>query len=413
MSKSSERLTFPGSQGADLAASLDLPLGKPRSFVLFAHCFTCSKDIFAATRIASRLTDRGFAVLRFDFTGLGASEGEFGNTNFSSNISDLIRAADYLREHYQAPEILVGHSLGGTAVLAAAPDIPEAKAVTTIGAPADAEHVLKNFSAQLDKIENEGLAEVELAGRRFTIKKQFLEDVKGQFLTERIGQMRKALLIFHAPTDDVVGIENAGTIFAAAKHPKSFISLDGADHLLSRRADAEYVAEVLGAWASRYIASAPFGARLPYPGEEGVVGVAEIGKSKFAQEVVSGQHRLFADEPESVGGTDTGPSPYDYLSIALGACTSMTLRLYAERKGLDLERVRVKVRHNRIHADDCEDCTQKQKSAGHIDQFERELFLEGALDSDARRRLAEIAERCPVHRTLERGSRIITRLVDN
>ena len=287
MRKSSEKISFAGAQGYQLAARLDLPVGPPRACALFAHCFTCSKDIFAASRIASELAAHGFAVLRFDFTGLGASEGEFANTNFSSNVEDLLRAADYLRQNHQAPALLIGHSLGGAAVLAAAPDIPEARAVATIGAPADAEHVVSNFGAKLDEIEAEGIAEVELAGRSFTIKKQFVDDLKSQSVAERIGTLKRALIIFHAPRDAIVGIENAAAIFQAAKHPKSFISLDDADHLLSRRQDAAYVAEVLSAWASRYIPDAKTDHVLPFPGPEGVVISAGTGAGKFQQEVVA------------------------------------------------------------------------------------------------------------------------------
>ena len=410
MAKSSQKLTFPGAQGHELAARLDLPAGKPRAYALFAHCFTCSKDIFAASRISGELAARGFGVLRFDFTGLGASEGEFANTNFSSNVEDLIKAADYLREHHGAPEILIGHSLGGAAVLAAAGDIPEAKAVATIGAPADAEHVVANFGASLDEIEQEGVAEVSLGGRKFTIKKQFVDDLKAQSVQARIAAMKKPLLVFHAPLDNVVGIENAAAIFTAAKHPKSFISLDDADHLLSRRADAIYVADILSAWAARYVAGAEESHVLAFPGAEGEVAVAETRGGKFQQEVVSGGHRLLADEPASYGGDDTGPSPYDFLSIALGACTTMTLRLYADRKDLPLERVSVRVRHGKVHAADCADCGEGRE--GRIDRFERELEFEGDLDAGQRARLKEIADRCPVHKTLEQSSVVVTNLAE-
>ena len=408
MPKATEKISFSGAQGHQLAARLDFPVGPPRAYALFAHCFTCSKDIFAASRIASELAAHGFAVLRFDFTGLGASEGEFANTNFSSNVEDLLRAADYLRQNHQAPAILIGHSLGGAAVLAAAPDIPEAQAVATIGAPADAEHVVLNFGAKLDEIETQGIAEVELAGRNFTIKKQFVDDLKSQSVAERIGALKRPLIIFHAPRDAIVGIENAAAIFQAAKHPKSFISLDDADHLLSRRQDAVYVAEVLSAWASRYIPNAKTWDVLPFPGTKGVVSVTGTGAGKFQQEVVSGGHRLLADEPESYGGFDSGPSPYDFLSIALGTCTSMTMQLYAAHKELPLDRVKVHIRHRKIHAEDCEDCGEGRE--GRIDRFERELEIEGDLDQAQRQRLTEIADRCPVHKTLEKSAVIVTRL---
>ena len=401
-----ERVTFPGSLGAPLAARLDLPQGRPRAMALFAHCFTCSKDLFAASRIASVLAERGFAVFRFDFTGLGMSEGEFANTNFSSNVQDLIAAAAYLKQTVMPVDLLIGHSLGGTATLAAAGDIPEARAVATIGAPADASHVTKNFAAHLDEIREEGEAEVKLAGRSFTIKRQFLEDVEAARLNERIAAMRKALLIFHAPTDAIVGIENASAIFNAARHPKSFVSLDHADHLLSKREDAAYVAEVLSAWASRYIVGSAVAEAKdnPNPGE---VLVTETRAGKFQQEVQAGVHRLFADEPVSQGGTDTGPSPYDFLSIALGACTSMTMRVYADFKKLPLDRVRVAVRHNKQHAEDCKDCAES--GSPKIDHFERTIRMEGDLDDEARKRLLAIADKCPVHNTLERGASISTK----
>jgi len=404
-------VTFTGSSGDTLAARLDLPAGRPRAYALFAHCFTCSKDIFAAARIAGELTAHGIAVLRFDFTGLGHSEGEFANTNFSSNIEDLLSAVDYLRENFEAPQILVGHSLGGAAIIAAAPDIPEAKAVATIGAPADAQHVVHNFSASLDEIQEKGVAHVKLAGRDFTIKKQFIDDLKAHSVAERAGQLRKALLIFHAPLDATVGIENAADIYNAARHPKSFISLDDADHLLSRRADAVYVAQVLSAWASRYLdAAEEQDGILPYPGPEDVVSVAETGAGKFQAEIVARSHRLLADEPAAQGGMDSGPTPYDFLSMALGACTSMTLRMYADHKKLPLERVTVQVRHGKVHAEDCAECENRE---GRVDRFEREIDVAGELDGVARQKLLEIADKCPVHRTLESSSVIVTKLAEN
>jgi putative redox protein len=406
MAARSEKITFPGSQGAALAARLDWPADKPRALALFAHCFTCSKDLFAISRIARGLQECGIAVCRFDFTGLGMSEGEFASTNFSSNIQDLLAAAAYLRQAAMPADILIGHSLGGAAVLAAAMDIPEARAVATIGAPADAAHVAHNFAAQLGEIQEKGEAEVTLAGRSFTITRQFLEDVEGVRLSERIAVMRKALLIFHAPTDDVVGIENASAIFAAAKHPKSFISLQGADHLLTKREDAAYVAEVLSAWVSRYIMDAePVQAEEPLGAGE--VLVTETRASKFQQRVRTGAHTLLADEPVAQGGTDTGPSPYDFLSIALGACTSMTMRLYADFKKLPLDRAEVLVRHDKRHAEDCQNCAEN--GTPKIDYFERIIRLEGDLDDEARQKLIVIANKCPVHNTLERGARISTK----
>ncbi|MBX2805879.1 MAG: alpha/beta fold hydrolase [Hyphomicrobiales bacterium] len=405
MAARSEKVEFPGSQGALLAARMERPAEPPKATVIFAHCFTCSKDIFAAARISRELSGRGFQVLRFDFTGLGASEGEFGNTNFSSNVQDLLAAADYLRAQGQAPEILIGHSLGGAAVLAAAGDIPEVKAVATIGAPADAAHVEQNFAAHVEEIRTKGEAEVQLAGRTFSIKKQFLDDLESTAIADRIANMRKALLIFHAPTDVTVGIKNASAIYQAAKHPKSFVSLDGADHLLSRRADAVYVAEVLSAWAARFIT--PNGAETTDPGDEesDAVLVSEAGTGKFQQTVRIGSHRLLADEPPAVGGDDAGPTPYDYVAIGLGACTSMTIRMYAARKNIPLEHVEVAIRHEKRHADDCVDC---ESNKSRIDHFDRVLRLRGDLTDEQRAKLIEIADKCPVHRTLETGARVIT-----
>ncbi len=406
MATRSEKISFEGSLGSSLAARLDWPASKPKALALFAHCFTCSKDLFAASRIANELTQRGFAVCRFDFTGLGMSEGEFANTNFSSNVKDLLAAAAYLRETVMPVDILIGHSLGGAAVLAAGADLSEVSAVATIGAPADAAHVTHSFAAHLDEIRDKGEAVVSLAGRNFTIKREFLEDLEAARLTERIAAMRKALLIFHAPTDSVVGIENAAQIFAAAKHPKSFVSLAGADHLLTRREDAAYVAEVLSAWASRYVAggtAAVAGENAPGAGE---VLVTETRAGKFQQKVRAGAHTVFADEPVAQGGTDTGPSPYDFLAIALGACTSMTLRLYADFKKLPLQKVEVLVRHKKQHAADCRECAEM--GAPKADHFERFITLEGDLSAEDRQKLLAIADKCPVHNTLEKGARIST-----
>ncbi|MBC2858870.1 bifunctional alpha/beta hydrolase/OsmC family protein [Stappia sp. 28M-7] len=406
------RLTFEGHNGAELAARLDLPDGPARAYALFAHCFTCSKDGAAGRRIAEALTREGIAVLRFDFTGLGGSGGDFSSTNFSSNVADLLKAAAFLREAHEAPKLLIGHSLGGAAMLAAAHEIPEAVAVATIAAPADAEHVLHNFHADLERIRSQGRAEVELAGRRFTIEKQFLDDIAEQNVHERVSHLHKALLVLHAPLDDTVGIDNATRIFVAAKHPKSFVSLDSADHLLNDPADAAYAAGVIAAWALRYIGKAAETASAPEPDETDGVRVSETGNGKFQVSVESGRHRLIADEPEAVGGLDSGPSPYDFLSAALGACTVMTLRMYAERKGLAVERISATVTHGKVHAADCLDCTEELRTReGRIDRFERRIAIEGDLDAETRARLLEIADRCPVHRTLEAGAAIVTREV--
>jgi uncharacterized OsmC-like protein/alpha-beta hydrolase superfamily lysophospholipase len=404
----SERFEFPNAQGVQLAALLDSPAGTPTAYALFAHCFTCGKDIRAARSIAERLTALGIAVLRFDFTGLGSSDGEFANTSFSSNIADLIAAADHLRETDRAPAILIGHSLGGAAVLAAAGDIPEVRAVVTIAAPCDAGHVTGLFADHTDAIRAEGAVDVTLAGRSFRISRAFLDDVAERKLTEHIAALRRALLIFHSPTDAIVGIENASHIFQAARHPKSFVSLDGADHLLSRKTDGVYVANVIAAWAERYIEPASPTAETTVA-EEGAVIVSETGGGRFQQSIRVGSHELLADEPRNVGGLDSGPGPYDLLLAGLGACTSMTLRLYAERKSLPLERVTVRLSHDKIHAADCADCETRE---GRIDRIDRAITLEGALDAEQRAKLLEIADKCPVHRTLKSEISIRTALTD-
>jgi len=391
-----DRLEFSNARGQKLAALIDLPLGKPGAFALFAHCFTCGKDNLTAKRISERLAMCGIGVLRFDFTGLGASEGEFADTHFSSNVDDLVAAADHLRRNHGAPAILIGHSLGGGAVLAASHRIPEARALVSIAAPYDPSHVVGLFKGQVDQIRSQGEVEVSLAGRPFRIKREFLDDVAEKKLNECIANLRKALLILHSPTDDIVGIENASHIFAAAKHPKSFVSLAGADHLLSKKSDAIYVANMVAAWAERYIEQ-PVG-RSSEAIEDGTVFVRETCGGKFQQEILSGPHRFLADEPIKLGGLDSGPGPYDLLLAGLGACTSMTLRLYADGKKLPLDRVTVRLAHDKIHAEDCVSCETKE---GMIDRIDRSITLEGTLDAEQRKRLMEIADKCPVHRTLK------------
>ena len=398
------RSTFTGHTGEELAARLDLPAGPVRAYALFAHCFTCSKDLFAARQISQSLAQSGFAVLRFDFTGLGSSEGEFANTNFTSNVGDLVAAADFLRDKFEAPTILVGHSLGGAAVLAAAGDVPEVKGVATIGAPADPGHVLHQFGTSLEKIRADGQAEVQLAGRPFTITKEFVEDAEGARLAGRIAEMKKALLVLHSPVDQTVGIDNAGKIFDAAKHPKSFVSLDNADHLISKADDASYVAGVIAAWASRFVPEGDVNVE-----ENIAVVVTETGLGKFSNAVLSGRHRLLADEPKSVGGNDTGPSPYDYMAIALGTCTAMTLRMYANHKKLKLGTISVEVSHGKVTAQHCTDCGEAAEGrSGKIDRFERIISVDGDIDTGLRDKLAEIADKCPVHRTLEAGAAVVT-----
>jgi uncharacterized OsmC-like protein/fermentation-respiration switch protein FrsA (DUF1100 family) len=405
----SERFQFPGADGSQLAAALELPEAKPLAFALFAHCFTCGKDLLAAKRIAVALAAKGIAVLRFDFTGLGSSEGDFANSTFSSNVADLVRAADHLRETRQAPAILIGHSLGGAAVLAAAAQIPEARAVVTVAAPSDPAHVTHLFADRIDDIRKQGNVEVSLAGRPFHISREFLDDIAEHNLMAHVGKLHKALLIMHSPTDDTVGIDNATRIFVAAKHPKSFVSLAGADHLLSDRRDGMYVADVIAAWAERYIdAAAPEAAADPGERLRNVV-VRETRNSKFQQTVSVGPHRLLADEPVAAGGEDSGPGPYDFVLAGLGACTSMTMRMYADRKSLPLERVTVTLKHSKIHAQDCAECETKE---GMLDQIDRTIAMEGALDAGQRGKLMEIANKCPVHRTLTSEIHIVTHAAD-
>jgi putative redox protein len=398
----SERFDFTGAGGERLAGLLQLPAKEPAAYALFAHCFTCGKDVKAAAQLARSLAGLGIATLRFDFTGLGASGGEFARSTFTSNVADLVAAADALRRLHAAPKILIGHSLGGAAILAAAERVPEAAAVATIAAPFDTRHALGLFQAALPELETEGRAEVTIGGRTFEVARDLVRDLAGQDQERRIKALGRALLVMHAPGDEVVGIENASQIFVAARHPKSFVSLDTADHLLTRRDDAAYAARVLAAWASRYVGEQPLAAAS----EDQGVTVEETGRGRFQQRVTAGRHSLIADEPEGMGGMDSGFGPYDLLLAALGACSAMTIRLYAERRSWPLDRVRVRLRHARIHATDCADC--EIKGDAHIDDIEKRIAVEGTLDAEQRARLIEIASRCPVHRTLQSEIKIRT-----
>ena len=402
-----EKLQFRSAQGQLLAARLDRPDGKVRGHAILAHCFTCTKDIIAARRIAGDLARLGIAVLRFDFTGLGSSEGEFANTDFISNVDDLVAAADHLRTDGMAPVLLIGHSLGGAAVLAAAARIPEVKGVVTIGAPADTDHVLQHFSADLDTIERDGSAVVQLAGRSFRIGRSFVETARETNLSAIISALRVSLLVMHAPLDSVVGIANATKIFTAARHPKSFVSLDTADHLLSKDADARFAAHVIAAWATRLLPEDEPQGETPIEH----VRVRETGEGRFQNTVQAGRHRLFADEPVSVGGDDTGPSPYDFLAAALAACTSMTLRIYAGFKKIEMGEITVDVSHAKVHAGDCADCAEDiRNGGGKIDRFERVISIRGGVPAGLAGKIEEIADKCPVHRTLEHRAAVITRV---
>src|ERR1700687_6082620 len=404
-----ERFQFTGVGGHQLAAALDLPEREPVAYALFALCFTCGKDVLAARRIAAALAAEGIAVLRFDFTGLGSSEGEFANSTFSSNVADLVRAADHLRETRKAPALLIGHSLGGAAILAAASQIPDARAVVTIAAPSDPAHVTGLFRDRIEDIRKHGKVEVSLAGRPFHISSEFLDDVAEHNLMTHVASLHKALLVMHSPTDDTVGIDNATRIFVTARHPKSFVSLADADHLLTGKRDAAYVADVLAAWATRYIDPVVPEQAVDLGEAPRKVVVRETRNSKFQQTVSVGPHQMLADEPVAAGGEDSGPGPYDFVLAGLGACTSMTMRLYADRKALPLERVTVTLKHSKIYAEDCAECETK---AGMLDQIDRVIAMEGNLDAEQRKKLMEIADKCPVHRTLTSEIHIVSRAAD-
>lgn len=386
-----------------LAARLDTPKRAPRAYALFAHCFSCSKDIFAANRIAKRLVANGIAVLRFDFTGLGASEGDFANTNFTSNIRDLIAAANWLGENHGNVDLLIGHSLGGAAVIVAATELPTVKAVATVGAPSDAEHVLHQFAPHIADIEAEGQAEVKLAGRPFTIKKQFVDDVRGAKVRDAAAALKRPLLVMHSPLDNTVSIDNATGLFVAAKHPKSFISLDDADHLLTRKEDALYVADAIAAWASPYLGTAEEVALPAAPSAREQVRVQETGLGGYDNWVLVADHVLRADEPASLGGTDMGPTPFEYLAAALGSCTSITVRMYANRKGWPLEGITVDVDHEKSETGD--------ETGWKTDIYTRRIKFQGPLDDDQVARLLEIADKCPVHRSLHHVAEVKTELV--
>lgn len=406
-----KKLTFPNRTGIELSARLEEPENGPAdTWAIFAHCFTCSKNLSAIRAISQALGRYNIAVLSFDFTGLGESEGDFADTSFSSNVSDLVDAAAWLTENYAAPQLLVGHSLGGAAVLKAAVNLDSVKAVATIGAPADADHIQQHFQNELPQIATHGEAEVQIEGRPFRIKQQFIDDIRAQSVEDCVRTLHKALLVLHSPVDNTVGIENATRIFVAARHPKSFIGLDGANHMMSDKADANFAGDMIGNWARRYLshrdADSPAADSAPANPHQVKL---RTGKIPYTTEIQAGNHRLIGDEPTSVGGQNLGPTPYDYLLTALGTCTSMTIKMYADRKKWPLDGVQVELDHSKIHAEDCADCETRE---GKVDEIRRQIRLEGDLTPEQRQKLTEIADKCPVHRTLHSEIKVRTDLLD-
>ncbi len=399
------KVSFINSEGQKLSGRLELPADQhPHNFALFAHCFTCNKNLSAVRNISRGLTSQGFGVLRFDFTGLGESEGDFEDTNFSGNVEDLVAAANFLKEEYQAPTVLIGHSLGGAAAIFAASELDSIKAVVTVGAPSNPKHVTHLLKSNLEEIEANGKAVVNLSGRDFTIKKQFIDDLQTKSLPEVAKNLNKALLVMHSPQDLTVEIKNAEEIYIAARHPKSFVSLDGADHLLMRKEDSVYVGKVTAGWASRYV-DIP---EMPKINSQHQV-VASLDDSEgYTTQMKVGNHYMVADEPESVGGKDFGPSPYELVSAGLSACTAMTIKMYVARKGWKLENVEVHTSYGKTHAIDCENCEDPNAI---IDTFEREIKLEGELGEKQIKRILQIADKCPVHKTLHSETQVITKLI--
>jgi len=400
-----QKVTFNNAKNENLVGRLELPVNQhPHNFVIFAHCFTCNKNLSAVKNISRELTANGFGVLRFDFTGLGDSEGDFENTNFSGNVDDLIHASNYLEKNYSAPTLIIGHSLGGAAAIFAAAKIESIKAVATIGAPSNPKHVQHLIESSVDEIKTNGIAKVNIGGRPFTIKKQFLDDIETKSLPDVAQKLRKALLVIHSPQDTTVGIQNAEEIYVAARHPKSFVSIDGADHLLMKKEDSNYVGKIISSWAIRYV---------NIPENETINTVHDVVASLDASEGFTtkmkvGNHYITADEPTSFGGNDFGPSPYELVSAGLSACTAMTIQMYSKRKGWDIENVEVHTKYSKTHAEDCENC---ESTSAKIDTFHREIKLTGNLDEKQIKRVLQIADKCPVHKTLHSETQVITKLI--
>ncbi len=398
-------VSFENATGHLLHAKLEWPVNRhPHAFAIFAHCFTCGKILTAERNISRELNLAGYAVLRFDFTGIGQSEGEFVDTNFTTNISDLLSAAEWLTTEHEAPALLVGHSLGGAAVLCAAGQLPSVKAVATIGAPFTPDHVSRHFQTRLSEIESRGEATVDIGGRPFRIARQFLDDLEHHRLEERIKELDVATLFLHSPQDRTVNIDEAAKLYRAARHPKSFVSLDGADHLVTDNKDSHYAGQVIAGWSARYI---PVAEAAPIRSDHNVA--VRLGSEGFTTEVMVRQHHLVADEPEKVGGNDFGPGPYELVSAGLGACTAMTIQMYARRKKWVVEEVEVHLDHSKDYATDMKEADEK---ATKIDRFDRVIHLRGDLTAEQRARLLEIADRCPVHRTLHEVVEVHTELAD-
>ncbi|MCB7479989.1 bifunctional alpha/beta hydrolase/OsmC family protein [Christiangramia sediminis] len=398
-------VSFKNSDSKELKGVLELPTNtQPANFILFAHCFTCNKNFHAPSNISKSLASKGYGILRFDFTGLGDSEGEFEDTNFSSNVDDLLAAAEFLEREYKAPSMIIGHSLGGAAALFASKKLESVKCMVTINAPSNLSHVQKHFESSLEEIEKEGFANIKIGGRSFKIKKQFINDLKKNQDASALKDIKKSLLIMHSPQDEIVSIDHAEELYKAAWHPKSFVSLDGADHMLSTKADSEYVGTVISAWASKYIKE-PKTPELETDHEV----MANLGASGFTTQIIAGNHHLIADEPVKVGGSDLGPNPYELVSSGLAACTSMTIQMYARRKEWEISNVETHVSYSKKHAEDCENC---ENDMAKIDSFEREISIKGDLDKTQLERLMEIADKCPVHKTLSSKAQIITKLID-
>ena len=401
-----QKVIFENKEGQSLVGKLELPANQhPHNFAIFAHCFTCNKNLAAVRNIGKALTSNGFGVLRFDFTGLGESEGDFGDTNFSGNVEDLIAAADYLNDNYSAPTLIIGHSLGGAAAIYAAAQVNSIKAVATIGAPSNPKHVQRLLQSSVDEIKKNGKAIVNLSGRDFTIKKQFLDDLERNTLSETVKNLRKPILIMHSPQDNTVGIKNAEEIYMAAHHPKSFISLDGADHLLMNKKDSIYAGEVISGWAKRYL-NITDSEDLPKTKHQ-VIASLDFDDG-FTTAMKVGNHYMTADEPTSYGGNDFGPSPYELVSAGLSACTAMTLQMYTKRKGWHIDNVEVHTSYSKTHALDCGDC---ESANAKIDTFHREIKITGDFDDKQLERLLQIADKCPVHKTLHNETQVITKIV--